>query len=84
MTAVRRQQLIIDVPMNKAPEAKPDQQSLYASPLGSSDAFDLTANQETEIVVHGDPDPTKTMAEVSTAQLRVNKGLTDQVERAVA
>lgn len=79
-----RPKIIIDVPMNKAPEAKPDQQSLYAPPLGSSHSFDLAANQETEIVVHGDLDPTQTMTQVSAAQLRVNKGLTDQVERAVA
>lgn len=71
----------------RKPEDKPipvpDKQSLYAPPLGSSShTFDLAANQETEIVVHGDPDPTRTTAEVASAQLRVNKGLTDQVERA--
>lgn len=73
-----RPRINIDVPTTV-----PDKQSLYAPPLGSSShTFDLAADQETEIVVHGDPDPTRTTAEVASAQLRVNKGLTDQVERA--
>lgn len=75
-----RPKINIDVP-----SAIPDKQSLYAPPLGStSHTFDLAADQETEIIVHGDPDPTRTTAEVATAQMRVNKGLTDQVERAAA
>lgn len=74
-----RPKTIIDNPF-----AAPDQQSFYAPPLGSTHTFDFAADQETEIVVHGDPDPTRTTAEIASAQLRVNKGLTDQVERAVA
>ncbi|MDQ0507414.1 phage tail tape measure protein [Xanthobacter agilis] len=75
-----RPKIIIDKPF-----AAPDQKSLYAPPLGSTtDTFALAADQETEIVVHGDPDPSRTTSEVSAAQLRVNRGLTDQVERAVA
>lgn len=61
-----------------------DMDALFkAPPLGSfGEGASISADQDTEIVVHGDPDPTRTTSEVSAAQARVNKGLVDQVEKA--
>lgn len=51
---------------------------MEAPPLGafSEDAF--SASQETEIVVHGDPDPVRTAGEVGAAQSRVNTDFVNQ------
>lgn len=51
---------------------------MEAPPLGafSEDAF--SASQETEIVVHGDPDPVRTAGEVGAAQSRVNADFVNQ------
>lgn len=59
------------------------EEMLRAPPMGSfSDGSMVHASQETEIVVHGDPDPTQTTTEVGAAQARVNKGLVDDVQKA--
>lgn len=62
-----------------------DPNSMFdAPPLGSrGDDLSVSIDQNTEIVVHGDPDPTRTTSEVSAAQVRVNKGMTDQLQKAV-
>ncbi|MFG1302181.1 hypothetical protein V5F49_20550 [Xanthobacter sp. V3C-3] len=53
-----------------------------APPLGGSDQrASLSADQETEIVVHGDPDPVRTASEVGAAQSRVNTDFVAQASK---
>ena len=75
------------LPPARPPELRRmDQESMFMAPaLGTTgDDLSLSARQETEIVVHGDPDPTKTATEVSAAQRRINKGFVDHSEKAIA
>jgi len=61
-----------------------DPNSMFdAPPLGATnDNTSVSIDQDTEIQVFGDPDPTRTTSEVSAAQVRVNKGMTEQLQKA--
>lgn len=68
---------------NHAPLPTPDPNQFFdAPPLGAGgDKSALSADQETEIVVHGDPDPVRTASEVGAAQSRVNTDFVTQASK---
>ena len=54
-----------------------------APPLGATETTSsLNADQVSEIVVHGDPDPSRTAAEVGAAQSRINGDFVEQASKA--
>lgn len=91
MPWVKRMQAITrkSEPPEPMPAVPPDFQNIdpntmfEAPPMGVTEATSsLNADQVSEIVVHGDPDPSRTAAEVGAAQSRINGDFVEQASKA--
>ncbi|ABS68871.1 hypothetical protein Xaut_3643 [Xanthobacter versatilis] len=91
MPWVKRMQAITrkSEPPGPMPAIPPDFQNIdpntmfEAPPLGATETTSsLNADQVSEIVVHGDPDPSRTAAEVGAAQSRINGDFVEQASKA--
>lgn len=91
MPWVKRMQAITQKsePPEPMPAVPPDFQNIdpntmfEAPPMGVTETTSsLNADQVSEIVVHGDPDPSRTAAEVGAAQSRINGDFVEQASKA--